>query len=245
MNGDCARAAKAIRGAACAVAVTGAGMSAESGIPTFRGEGGLWEKYPPEVFASIDAYKRDPDSVWKFWRELAELIKDCQPNPGHFALAELEQRGLLAAVITQNVDNLHQEAGSRRVIEYHGNARDLICLSCRARTSMDTNGVGEFAPRCARCGGLMKPGIVMFGEDIPRHALFEAHAWGEKCDVLIVIGTSGQVYPAAQLPYEAKSNGAFIIEVNTVPTEFTSTVTDVFLEGPCGQILPRLLETWE
>lgn len=236
-----AAAADALRRAKFAIAVTGAGISAESGIPTFRGEGGIWKKYSPDEFASIDAYTRDPNKVWKFWRELAELVKGCRPNPGHVALAELERFGILRAVITQNVDNLHQDAGSKRVIEYHGNARRLVCLECRKRISIDTDDMGDFAPRCPICTGLMKPDVVMFGEDIPRHAMFEAHALAEKCDVMIVAGTSAQVYPAAQLPFTAKSIGAIVIESNTERTEFTDTVTKIFLQGPAGETLPQLI----
>ncbi len=235
------QAAAALRNAKCAVAVTGAGISAESGIPTFRGEGGIWEKYSPDEFASIDAYLRDPNKVWQFWRELADLVKGCRPNAGHVALADLERMGVLRGVITQNVDNLHQAAGSTRVIEYHGNARRLVCLACHKRQDIDTNNMGESAPHCPICTGLMKPEVVMFGEDIPRHAMFEAHALAEKCDVMIVVGTSAQVYPAAQLPFTAKSNGAFIIESNTERTEFTEAVTDAFLQGPAGETLPQLL----
>jgi len=235
------QAAAALRNAKCAVAVTGAGISAESGIPTFRGEGGIWEKYSPDEFASIAAYLRDPNKVWQFWRELAGLVKGCRPNAGHVALADLERMGVLRGVITQNVDNLHQAAGSTRVIEYHGNARRLVCLGCHKRKNIDTNNMGDRAPRCPICADLMKPDVVMFGEDIPRHAMFEAHALAEKCDVMIVVGTSAQVYPAAELPFIAKSNGAFIIESNTERTEFSEVVTDAYLEGPAGETLPQLL----
>lgn len=241
MNGAIAQAAAALRNAKCAIAVTGAGISAESGIPTFRGEGGIWEKYPPEEFASIAAYKRNPNKVWQFWRELAGLVRGCTPNPGHIALAELERIGVLRAVITQNVDNLHQAAGSKRVIEYHGNARRVVCLECRKRMAFDADNMGDTAPHCPICAGLMKPDVVMFGEDIPRHAVFESHALMEKCDAMIVVGTSAQVYPAAQLPYTAKSNRAFIIESNTERTDFTEEITDAFLEGPAGETLTALV----
>ena len=164
---------------------------------------------------------------------------------GHTALAELERMGILRGVITQNVDNLHQAAGSTRVVEYHGNARRLVCLECHKRLSVDTNSMGDSAPHCPMCAGLMKPEVVMFGEDIPHHALFEAHALAEKCDAMLVVGTSAQVYPAARLPYTAKANGAFVIESNTERTEFTDTVTDVFLEGPAGQTLPLLVHALE
>jgi NAD-dependent deacetylase len=238
----CVEAAAAIVRAKCVVAVTGAGVSAESGIPTFRGADGIWTKYPAEEYATLEAYLSDPHKVWRFWRELAETVRDCVPNPGHQALAALEQGGRLHALITQNVDNLHQAAGSKNVIEYHGNARKLVCLRCRNRRPLDPQHMGHLAPRCHHCEGLMKPAVVMFGEDIPRHAMLEADYWTQQCDVMIVVGTSAQVYPAAALPAMAKSRGALIVEANVEPTEFTWSTTDIFLEGPAGETLPRLAE---
>ncbi len=234
-------AADAIKAARSAAAVTGAGISAESGIPTFRGHGGIWEKYPPDEYATIDAYNRDPEKVWKFWCELASTLADCKPNPAHYALAELEQMGRLQAVITQNVDNLHEEAGSKNVIEYHGNAHWLVCPRCRRRDPLDLSQHGTTPPYCF-CGALMKPDVVMFGEAIPSNALVMSAQIVEKCNVLIVVGTSAQVYPAARLPMLAHQNSAFIIEANIEETDFTQTVTSAFLRGPAGETLPRLLE---
>ena len=228
--------AKAKRG----IAVTGAGVSEESGIPTFRGVDGIWTKYPPEDFASIDAYLRDPYRVWAFWCELGATLRDCRPNPGHAALAQIEAAGKLKAVITQNIDSLHQAAGSRKVIEYHGSLRELVCLECRARKPFDVNEPGKHPPRCVICQGLMKPGVVMFGEGIPLDAMCESEALAQNCDVMLVVGTSAQVYPAAGLPFAAKRQGAVIIEANIEATEFTETVTDVFLAGPCGTTLPQV-----
>jgi NAD-dependent deacetylase len=232
-------AAKALKKASCAVAVTGAGMSAESGIPTFRGAGGIWEKYPPSEYATIEAYNENPDKVWKFWLELAGQLKESKPNPGHYALAELERIGILKAVVTQNVDNLHQDAGSKNVVEYHGNAKWLACPRCRHRDPLDLSQHSDSPPYCF-CGTLMKPDVVMFGEPIPSHALVEAARLAESCDVLLVVGTSAQVYPAASLPMFAKRNGAYIIEANTETTDFTRTITDAFLPGPAGETLPSL-----
>lgn len=242
MSNEYEQAAEAIHGGDCVIAVTGAGISAESGIPTFRGPEGIWAKYSPEEYASIDAYVENPYKVWRFWYELAALVRGCEPNPGHEALAKLEQAGFLDAVITQNVDNLHQLAGSRTVIEYHGNAGRLVCLRCRARRSIDPENVTNAPPLCHRCNNLMKPDVVMFGEDIPPYALYESSALAQKCDVMIVVGTSAQVYPAAELPHTAKANGAYIIESNTERTHFTDTVTDAFLEGPAGETLPHLTQ---
>jgi NAD-dependent deacetylase len=236
------QAAEALANAKEVVAVTGAGASEESGIPTFRGDHGIWQKYPVEQFGTIDAYLTDPNKVWAFWCELSEMVKDCKPNPGHYALAELETLGRMATIVTQNVDNLHQESGSTSVLEYHGNARKLVCLECRQRRPLDLENAPTLAPKCRACGGLLKPDVVMFGEDIPRYALFEAAARAQKCDVMIVVGTSAQVFPAAELPFIAKERGAFIIESNIERTDFTRLVTDAFLEGPAGEMLPQVVE---
>ena len=235
------QAAAAIKHASMTIAVTGAGISAESGIPTFRGHGGIWDKYPPEEYATIDAYNADPEKVWAFWKELAATLGACKPNPAHFALAELEKMNLVQAVITQNVDNLHEAAGSRNVIEYHGNARWLVCPRCRHRDPLDFGQHGSSPPYCF-CGTLMKPDVVMFGEAIPSQALVESARFAEACNAVIVVGTSAQVYPAARLPVLAKQSGAFIIEANIEQTDFTSTITDAFLDGPAGETLPKLLQ---
>lgn len=237
------QAARVLKNAACAIASTGAGISVESGIPDFRGPHGIWTKYPPDEYATIDAFMANPEKVWGLWREIGATFLDCQPNPGHRALAELERLDRLHAVITQNVDNLHQLAGSAKVVEYHGNARRLTCLKCRARVPYEPGStVYPPVPTCA-CGGLLKPDVVMFGEMIPKHAMFEAEVFAQKCDVVIVVGTSAQVFPAAELPFAAKQRGAYIIEANIERTDFTETITDAFLEGPAGETLPKLVET--
>jgi NAD-dependent protein deacetylase/lipoamidase len=235
------RAADAIRKADKVIALTGAGISVESGIPSFRDDGGIWKKYPPEEFATIEAYRANPDKVWALWCELGADLADCLPHPGHVALADLERMGRLHTIVTQNVDNLHQEAGSRNVIEYHGNARRLVCLACRRRQPFDLASAPDSPPHCS-CGGLMKPDVVMFGELIPKAALFDAHHQAESCDVLIVVGTSAQVYPAAELPFTAQRGGAFIIDANTEETDFTHSVTGAFLAGEAGKTLPQLVQ---
>ncbi len=234
-------AADAILNAARVVAVTGAGISVESGIPDFRSAGGLWSKYPPEDYATIEAFYDDPDKVWELWYELAETLKDVQPNPGHRALAELEQMGRLSVVVTQNIDALHHAAGNTSVIEYHGRADTLYCPACRRRRPLDLSQRALGAPRCV-CGGYMKPDVVLFGELIPTTALHLADSLARNCGVMIIVGTSATVYPAAGLPFIAKENGAFIIECNTESTQFTETITDIFLQGPAGETLPRLVE---
>lgn len=234
-------AAEAIKSFDRIVAVTGAGISAESGIPTFRGDEGIWAKFPPDEYASIDAYNANPEKVWKFWLELGATLGGSRPNPAHYALAELEAMGKLRAVITQNIDNLHEAAGSKNVIEYHGNAHWIVCPRCRHRDPLDLSQHRDSPPHCF-CGTLMKPDVVMFGEAIPSQALVESAHLAETCNVLIVVGTSAQVYPAARLPMLARQSGAFIIEANTEETDFTSSVTHVFLKGPAGETLPKLLD---
>ncbi|HOF38836.1 MAG TPA: NAD-dependent deacylase [Candidatus Hydrogenedentes bacterium] len=236
-------AAAILRESRRSIAVTGAGISVESGIPDFRSPTGIWSKYPPEHYATIDAYLANPPKVWRFWRELAIDFAECGPNPAHFALATLENHGYLKAVVTQNIDALHQAAGSKSVVEYHGSARNLFCLDCGAERPMDIRTMSDTPPLCPVCNGLMKPGIVMFGELIPQEALRASAEWGETCDAVLIVGTSAQVYPAADLPYMAKRNGARIIEANIERTSFTETITDVFLQGPAGETLPRLVHT--
>lgn len=241
MNDAYEKAAAALRRARRAIAVTGAGVSAESGIPTFRGAGGIWTKYPPEQYATLSAFLDHPADFWQFWHELQDSVGGVQPNPAHAALAALEQMGRLQAVITQNIDNLHQNAGSRRVIEYHGNARYVVCLDCgrRAEYSLDLR---ETTPPHCVCRGLIKPDVVLFGEMLSPDALVESDALANRADVVIIVGTSAQVYPAAAIPVTAKRAGAFVIEANIEPTDFTRSITDAFLEGPAGETLPKLVE---
>jgi NAD-dependent deacetylase len=236
-----AQAREAMRAAKCAVALTGAGISVESGIPDFRSAGGLWERYPPEVYAEIDSYIHNPDRVWRLWQELGQTLAAVAPNPGHFALARLEAQGPLKAVITQNIDGLHQRAGSRKVIEYHGNAAELVCLECQRREPIGRALESDTAPRCScRDGALMKPAVVFFGELIPPDAAADAEYWVETCDLMLIAGTSATVYPCAGLPAVARSHGATIIECNLEPTAFTSRLTDVFVQGRTGETLPLL-----
>ena len=235
------KAAEVLRETTNAIAVTGAGISVESGIADFRSADGLWSKYPPEEFATMDAFMRDPDKVWEMWYELAESLQSVKPNPAHYALAKLEAMGHIKAIITQNIDALHQHAGSKTVIEYHGNADQIGCTACFRHRKMDLSHRALGAPRCV-CGGIMKPDVILFGEVIPEYALKTSDMLAKGCDVLIVVGTSAQVYPAASLPYLAKENGATIIECNTEPTNFTQVITDYFLEGRAGETLPKLLD---
>jgi len=238
---DLERAADALAGARRAFALTGAGISVESGIPDFRSANGIWAKYPPDEYASLDAFRRDPAKVWHMWRELGLGLRTANPNPGHLALANMEELGALRAVVTQNIDNLHQRAGSKKVIDYHGNAVRLHCLDCHRRRPLDTTELSnEEPPRCA-CGAILKPDVVLFGEMIPTYALYEAEALAQNADVVLIAGTSAQVYPAAGLPHTAKRHGAAIIECNIEKTDYTRDVTDIFLDGETGTTLPLLL----
>tara|TARA_R110001592_G_scaffold73644_4_gene224550 strand:+ start:858 stop:1601 length:744 start_codon:yes stop_codon:yes gene_type:complete len=236
-----ARAAERIVHSQNVIALTGAGISVESGIPDFRSPGGIWDTYPPEQYATIDAFMADPDRVWNMWYDLGTMLGDVAPNPGHRALAALQELGRMGAVITQNIDNLHQEAGSRNVIEFHGNGRHMRCLDCQMTRRLDIAARSTTAPRCP-CGGLMKPDVVLFGELIPDEAITAADEAIGSADVVLIVGTSATVYPAAQLPLTAKMNGAHIIECNLEPTDFTSQITDFFLPGPAGNTLPSLVE---
>jgi NAD-dependent deacetylase len=222
------------------IAVTGAGISVPSGIPAFRGMGGLWEKYDPEEYATIDAFHANPGKVWRMIREFREVIERARPNPAHLALARLEKLGYLRTVITQNVDGLHQAAGNRDVIEFHGNNRWVLCLRCGARLPGAEVVLETLPPRCS-CGGVLKPNVVFFGEPIPPEALSRSYAEATRCRVVLVVGTSAQVQPAASIPFVARSAGARIVEVNPE----RCLPSDYCLTGPAEELLPALVSEVE
>jgi NAD-dependent deacetylase len=228
-----------------AVVFTGSGISAESGIPTFRGPGGLWEKYNPEEVASIYGFKRNPKEFWKFAKEL--IIKSsASPNPAHYAIAELEKEGVVKAVITQNIDMLHQRAGSMRVLELHGSMKYVDCLECRNVYEWEyiEKILQIEQPVCERCGSeLLKPRVVFFGEPLPYGILSEAMEESRKADLFIVVGSSLVVYPAAKLPDMAKESGAKLAIVNLEPTE-KDFLFDVAIYGKAAEILPKVLEEY-
>lgn len=236
------KAAALVRSSRHAIALTGAGISVESGIPAFRGTQGLWNKYDPAEYAYISSFLANPRKVWGMLKELYQIMENALPNPAHHALAELEKMGRLKAVITQNVDGLHEKAGNERVIEFHGRGDILVCLSCSAQYPIEKISLGTIPPLCPRCQGLLKPDVVFFGEPIPRFALEEAFKEAGLCDLVLVVGTSAQVYPAAELPYQAASHRSTIIEINLEETELTHSLKTLFLQGPASQILPRLVE---
>ncbi len=225
--------------------LTGAGISVASGIMPFRGKGGLWEKYDPEDAANIVSFKQDPRTSWEMLKEILEVVAKATPNPGHSSLARLEALGVVNSVITQNIDGLHQEAGSKNVIEFHGNTRRVVCMNCRANYPTAAIELKLLPPYCPLCGGVLKPDVVFFGEAIPKAALLQSHVEITQCQVVLVIGTSGMVDPAASMPEIAKKKGALIIEVNSTRSYLTSTTTDVFLEGRSELILPMLVDEVE
>lgn len=228
------------------VAFTGAGISVDSGIPAFRGGQGLWERYDPMEYAHISAFHSNPGKVWVMLREMAQVIFDSKPSPAHIALSELEKKGFLKAVITQNVDGLHQVAGNSNVIEYHGNHRWLVCLSCSKRVPLESEVVSQNPyPKCGMCDRALKPDVVFFGEGIPVIEMLRANEEANRCNIMFIIGTSGIVYPAADIPYQAKSKGATIVEINVEKTPFTSSITDYFLKGTASEVLPKILQYLE
>ena len=226
------------------LALTGAGISAESGIPTFRGEGGLWTKYDPVKVASIDAFMADPAAYWAVSRERGPALLSAEPNPGHVALAELEAAGHVVAVATQNTDGLHQLAGSRRVIELHGSGRSVVCLDCGARESradVQKRLQQALPPRCLTCGGMfLKPAAVFFGEPMPVAAMEQAYALAEAADVMLVVGSSLVVYPAADIPLVAARAGAKLVVINAEPTPL-DRIAEVVIHGRSGEVLPELV----
>ncbi|MGC9443608.1 MAG: NAD-dependent protein deacylase [Candidatus Methanospirareceae archaeon] len=233
-------AARMIATASRVVAFTGAGISVESGIAPFRGSDGLWETYDPAEYAHINTFRSNPEKAWILLKEMLATVSTAEPNAAHRALAELEHLGKLRCIVTQNVDSLHQRAGSSNVVEFHGCLRRFVCLDC-ARSFETEELMFDLVPlRCA-CGGLLKPDVIFFGEPIPTDTLFRAESVACTCDAMLVIGTSAIVQPAASLPLIAWKAGAKVIEVNTEPTTFTALVSDYFLAGDAGEILQRMV----
>ena len=221
------------------VAFTGAGISAESGVPTFRGDDGIWAKFKPEELANMNAFMRNPELVWEWYKARKKVIADIQPNAGHYALVEMESMFPSFTIVTQNIDNLHRRAGSKSVFELHGNIERNYCMKCGKNFTNQFVLMGDSAPHCD-CGGLIRPDVVWFGEMLPEDEWQGAARACQAADVLFSIGTSGVVYPAASLPFIAEKNGAFIVEINPEPTPLTG-IADEFFEGKSGVILPELV----
>ncbi len=239
-----ARAADLLSAGRNGLALTGAGVSAESGIPTFRGEGGMWTRYDPVKVASIDRFLEDPSTYWSVAKERGFVALAARPNPGHYALAALEAAGLLAAIVTQNTDGLHQESGSRRVIEVHGSGRTVECLDCGAReprAEVQARLDVEMPPRCKVCGrSRLKPTVVLFGEPMPAPAVQEAFELARNADVMLVVGSSLVVHPAADIPMVALRSGARLIVVNAEPTPLDA-LAEVVIHGRSGEVLPEVV----
>jgi len=221
------------------VAFTGAGISVESGIPSFRGKDGLWSRYDTK-YVEIDYFRRHPDECWPVLAEIFyHQMLNARPNAAHEVLALWEKRGLLKAVITQNIDNLHQEAGSQRVIEYHGNSRSLECMKCKTNKKAAPEDLRVLPPRC-HCGGIYKPSFVFFGEEIPHEAASAASHEASLCDVMLVIGTTGSVMPANLIPVYASQSGAYIIVINPEPGEFSPGIVDLYLPLKASEALTAI-----
>ncbi len=241
------KAAQLIANSHYAVALTGAGISTPSGLPDFRSpESGLWSKVDPMEVASIHAFRRDPKTFYQWYAPRGEAFLEAEPNPAHRALAHLEEMGLLKATITQNIDNLHQRAGSQRVIELHGNAREALCLACGNRVPSEPlwqrfKEEGE-VPLCERCGGYMKPNVILFGELLPTDALSAAWEEAERCDLMLVVGSSLLITPAADLPFMARRRGAKLIIVNYQPTPADGEATVVIRED-VAEVLPKIVKS--
>lgn len=230
-----------LRKAGQVAALTGAGISAESGVPTFRdAQTGLWARFRPEDLATLRAFQRDPRLVWEWYAWRRELTAMAQPNPGHMALVEIERHIPSFTLITQNVDGLHQQAGSHNVIELHGNIQRTKCLTEGILVDRWVDD-GEIPPCCPHCGGMLRPDVVWFGENLPAGALQAAWEAAQTADVFLSIGTSTVVEPAASLPFIAKRHKAVLVEVNPCETPLTSSV-DFSFAGQAGIVLPALLQ---
>ncbi len=225
-----------------AIAFTGAGISVESGIPSFRGLGGLWSKYDPKIL-ELDYFLSYPERSWPVIKEIFyDHFGGALPNAAHKLLAYLEREGLLKCVITQNIDSLHQRAGSHVVHCFHGDSGTLVCLKCNRRFPAEESYLKEKIPSCPHCGGMLKPDFVFFGENIPVKVSNMSFEAAEKADLVLVIGTTGEVYPAALIPQEAKKNGAFIVEINPEVSHFSTRVADVHIKASAVTAANRIAE---
>jgi NAD-dependent deacetylase len=223
-----------------AIAFTGAGVSVESGIPPFRGEAGLWNKYDPRVL-DLGYFYEHPEECWHYIRQIFyDFFAGSKPNTAHLVLAEMEHRGLLKSVVTQNIDNLHYEAGSKTVYEFHGNSKQLVCRRCGKITPVSEIDLKNLPPRCPGDGTILKPDFIFFGEGIPPEAYEMSFIAAKKCDVCLIVGSTGEVAPASYIPKTAKEYGATIIEINPEESMFTNQITDIYLKGRAGEVMGKL-----
>ena len=245
MENKIKEAVELIKNSKCTTAFTGAGISVESGIPPFRGEGGLWNKYDPIVL-DLNYFFGNPKESWYVIKEIFyDFFGTAKFNRAHEVLAEMEKQNYLSAVITQNIDNLHQEAGSKIVHEFHGNSKTLVCTSCKKKYPVKDEIFKNLPPKCEDCGSLLKPDFIFFGEGIPQQAYQKSIEAAQNSDVFIVIGSTGEVMPASQMPFIAKQNGATIIEINPNTSNYTSQVTNIFLQGKAGEVLDAVMRGLE
>jgi NAD-dependent protein deacetylase/lipoamidase len=228
------------------VVLTGAGVSTESGIPDFRSPGGIWARSDPSEYATIEAFRADPAKVWEFYGPRISMLTAARPNAAHRAIAELERRGLVKAVITQNIDLLHTGAGSREVVEVHGSIRSFTCLQCGAGYELHyvvrlLEEAPEKPPRCASCAAIVKPDVVFFGEVLPEGAITRAYALARAAGLLLAVGSTLEVWPVAELPLETQRRGGALAIVNRGPTAYDEE-TDLRIEGSAGEILSAVLD---
>lgn len=245
MNDLFRKAAADLSAAKQIVALTGAGISVESGIPPFRGKGGLWEKFDPMEYAHVDAFMKTPGKVWEaLFKGLNEVLKKAEPNEAHLGLARLETLGKEITVITQNVDGLHQAAGNTDVIEFHGTFARHYCQDCGEKFSADQIDLTFMPPKCV-CGGVIRPDCVLFGEMIRPELLFRSRMVSSECQLMLVIGTSAVVQPAAMMPIIAKNAGAKVIEINPEVTPLTAQVSDYLVQGPAARVMANIMTAFE
>ncbi len=236
------KAAEWIAASSDVVVFTGAGISVESGIPPFRGPDGLWSKYDPSVL-ELSSFHNKPQKTWKILKEIFyEHFETVEPNRAHEIIGQLEKEGYVRSVVTQNIDNLHQEGGSQTVWEFHGTYRRFECQSCGKTFSFEQIDIDVEVPECPECGGLLKPDIIFFGEGIPEPAGSKAFEEAENCDIMLVVGTTGEVMPASMIPNRARESGARIIEVNKKPSSYTNRVTEIYLEGKATEVMEKLYQ---
>jgi NAD-dependent deacetylase len=239
------KAAEDLSKAKVVTALTGAGISKESGIPPFRGKGGLWEKYDPMEVAHIDSFLQDPIKVWNLlFKDMKEVLDKATPSDSHKGLAKLEELGILKTIITQNVDGLHQMAGNTDVIEFHGNMAWQKCMDCHKRYETHSIDINQIPPRCS-CDGILRPDAILFGEMIPQDALWRSRQVAKDCDVMLVLGTSAVVQPAALMPVIAKESGAKVIEINPERTPLTGDISDYLIRGTAGDVMNRIMANLE
>jgi NAD-dependent deacetylase len=228
------------------VVFTGAGISSESGIPTYRGTGGVWSRYNPNIYANINFFLQDSTYYWNYFKdERYQTIKNAKPNKAHYAVSNLEKQGKICRVITQNIDGLHQLAGSSDVIELHGNTRIISCLKCKKQYSMEEIYkmlTKKLPPNCS-CGGHLKPNTILFGESLPIHALLEAEKASRKCDLFLVLGSSLVVYPAAQLPAIAKENNSKLVIINIDQTPLDN-IADLVIHDNASKVLSKIIKKY-